>query len=146
MAAKRTAFGDFLRTMAKESHLAEDKIREILKGVGYQSFEPHKTALYRTAVMSYCLHMERALTVAKQQPEPCPITSCVGYKDRGDQFWPWTCTVGGLRHFLVAKATILSGIRDLVLLEKINAVHSEKELEIQEARQKSMELSAPRSS
>lgn len=118
MSAKQTSFGKFIQEMKSETGLTETQIRDILKR--FKEYDENKKHLYRAAIASYCIDHEAVLTAAKYEPDTCPVQDCIGFKDRSNKYWAWICTVGGLRHYLVDKASRISGIPHEVLLRRIN--------------------------
>jgi hypothetical protein len=119
MTPKTTAFGNFIRSMEKESGKTGDELRAILKGAGYKTFELHKTHLYRSAIAAFCIAEEEAKVERFKSPDPCPVQGCTGYKDRSNRYWPWVCTVGGLRHHLADRAFHHTGIPHQELIGRI---------------------------
>jgi len=130
MTPKTTAFGKFIHDMEKESGKTGDELRAILRGAGHKTFELDKTHLYRSAIASFCLAKEEARAKKFKTSDLCPVQNCTGYKDRSNRYWPWTCTIGGIRHYLVENISYRTGIPHQELLRRIeDVVHTKKQEE-----------------
>ena len=129
MTPKATAFGKFISSMEKETGKTGDELRAILKGAGHKNFQLEKTHLYRSAIAASMMNEEIAKTKAFKVSEPCPIQKCTGYKDRSNRYWPWVCTVGGLKHFLAEGISHWRWCNTEAneLLRKVEAIEEEKE-------------------
>lgn len=102
-----TARQAFFDEVLSELKLSSRNVKEILAEHGITTFYiesvPEYWRILRLAVWSFA-EKKRAEYMNKlkglaQAPLKCPIAGCTG-SQWGGNVWKWTCTEGGLRHYL----------------------------------------------